>query len=116
VTAVIQEVGMIAGTLWRQGDVLIQRVEAIPPSARKLKRPVLASGDTTGHRHQIKDRRSARLLSVGQGRAMQLFLEVDADEASVVHPEHGPITLPRGLYRVWRQREFDDREIRFVAD
>ena len=75
---------MIAGTLWRQGDVLIQRVEAIPPSARKLKRPVLASGDKTGHRHQIKDRRSARLLSVGEGRAMQLFLEVWHDDRNLV--------------------------------
>jgi hypothetical protein len=107
---------MTIGTLWRQGDVLIQRVEAVPPSARKLKRAVLASGDTTGHRHQVKDRRTARLLSVGEGRAVQLFLEVDADEASVVHPEHGTITLPRGVYRVWRQREFDDHEVRFVAD
>jgi hypothetical protein len=107
---------MSVGTLWRQGDVLIQRVEAIPPSARKLKRPVLASGDSTGQRHQIKDRRTARLLSVGEGRATQLFLEVIADEASVVHPEHGTIALPQGMYRVWRQREFADREIRFVAD
>ena len=107
---------MTVGTLWRQGDVLIQRVEAVLPSARELKRPVLASGDTTGHRHRIEDRRTARLLSVGEGRAMQLFLEVDADEASVVHPEHDTITLPRGVYRVWRQREFDDLGIRYVAD
>jgi hypothetical protein len=107
---------MSIGTLWRQGDVLIQRIESIPPAARKLKRPVLASGDTTGHRHQVKDRRAAQLLSVGEGRDEQLFLEVTSDEADVVHPEHGTIVLPRGSYRVWRQREFDDRGNRFVAD
>ncbi len=107
---------MAVGTLWRQGDILIQRVESIPSPARKLKRPILASGDSTGHRHQVEDRRTARLLSVGQGRAAQLFLEVEADEASVVHPEHDTITLPRGVYRVWRQREFDDAGSRFVAD
>jgi hypothetical protein len=107
---------MTVGPLWRQGDILVQRVESVPPSARKLKRPVLASGDTTGHRHQVRDRRAARLLSVGKGRTARLFLEGSADEATVVHPEHDTITLPRGVYRVWRQREFDDTGFRFVAD
>jgi hypothetical protein len=102
--------------MWRQGDVLIERVESIPPSARRLKRPVLASGDSTGQRHQIKDRRAARLLSSGEGTATELFLEVTAEEAGVVHPEHGEIILPRGIYRVWRQREFDGTGSRRVAD
>lgn len=102
--------------MWRQGDVLIERVEAVPPSARKRKRPILASGDSTGQRHQIKDRQAAQLFSVGEGRDTQLFLDVTAEEARIVHPEHGTIALPRGAYRVWRQREFDDLQIRFVAD
>lgn len=102
--------------MWRQGDVLIQRVESIPPSARAMKRAVLASGDSTGQRHQIKDRRAARLFSSGNGAISDLFLEVIAEEASVVHPEHGEIILPRGTYRVWKQREFDDLGSRFVAD
>ena len=96
--------------------MLIERVEVIPTSARRLKRPVLASGDSTGQRHQIKDRRAARLLSSDEGGATQLYLEVTAEEAGVVHPEHGEIVLPRGTYRVWRQREFDDLGSRFVAD
>jgi hypothetical protein len=107
---------MTIGTLWRQGDILIQRVESVPPMAHRVKRPILASGDTTGHSHRIEDRRTARLLSVGGGRDAQLFLEVDADQASVVHPEHDTITLPQGVYRVWRQREFTDWGSRLVAD
>jgi hypothetical protein len=102
--------------MWRQGDVLIERVEAIPASARRLKRPVLASGDSTGQRHQIRDRRAARLLASGEGNATQFYLEVVAKEAGVVHPEHGEVVLPRGTYRVWRQREFDDMGTRPVAD
>jgi hypothetical protein len=77
---------------------------------------VLASGDSTGQRHQIKDRRAARLLSSHEGIATELFLEVTAEEAGVVHPEHGEIVLPRGAYRVWRQRGFDDLGTRSVAD
>ncbi len=102
--------------MWRQGDVLIKRVETIPPSALRLKRAVLASGDSTGHRHQIKDRRTARLFESVNARASGLFLEVVADEAAVSHPEHGEIVLTRGVYRVWRQREFDDLGSRLVAD
>ena len=102
--------------MWRQGDVLIERVEAIPTEARRLRRPILASGDATGHRHQIRDGKAACLLSIGNGNATQLYLEVVADQAGVVHPEHGEIVLTRGSYRVWKQREFDDRGIRFVAD
>ena len=30
--------------------------------------------------------------------------------------EHGPITLPRGTYRVWQQREYSPEAIRIVMD
>ena len=38
------------------------------------------------------------------------------EEATVVHPEHGPIKLPKGNYRVWKQREFADEKPRPVRD
>ncbi len=102
--------------MWRQGDVLIERVGEIPAEAKRLKRPILASGDATGQRHQIKDRNAARLLAWNDGGATRLFLEVVADEAEVVHPEHGEIVLPRGTYRVWLQREFTGFGTRSVVD
>jgi hypothetical protein len=67
--------------MWRQGDVLIERVAEIPAGLPKVKRLVLAAGDSTAQRHEIKER-------------------------GVVHPEHGPIVLKKGTYRVWRQREY----------
>lgn len=45
-----------------------------------------------------------------------LFLQVIAPTATVVHEEHRPITLPRGTYCVWMQREYTPREIRAVID
>jgi hypothetical protein len=100
----------------RQGDVLIQEVEEIPPSARRQKGVVLASGETTGHSHRIEDRRTAQLFSADDGRGEQLFLEVIAREAKLVHPEHKTVILPQGRYRVWKQREFDDPGARDVVD
>jgi hypothetical protein len=98
--------------MWRQGDVLIAQVTAIPQTAQPLRRTILASGDATGQRHRLKHRRSGQLYRTER----EMYLEVIAEEATIVHPEHDDITLPRGLYRVWRQREFTDGRPQFVAD
>jgi hypothetical protein len=89
--------------MWRQGDVLIERVAEIPAGLPKVKRLVLAAGDSTAQRHEIKERGVAELFGNPRG---DLFLNVKAEEATVVHPEHGPIVLKKGTYRVWRQREY----------
>jgi hypothetical protein len=34
----------------------------------------------------------------------------------VVHDEHAPVDLPRGTYRVRRQRELEPRDVQRVAD
>jgi hypothetical protein len=104
--------GPMPAALYRQGDVLLGAVDAIPVEARRLRRLVLASGDATGQRHVLRAARGVRLLE----HRGQLFIDVDADGASVVHPEHGTIELPRGRYRVWRQREWLGGTRREVVD
>jgi hypothetical protein len=99
--------------MWRQGDVMMDVVDQIPAGAARLKRLVLAAGDSTGQRHLIKDGKTAELYVAGGNT---LFLRVTAAEATVAHPEHGPIVLPRGDYRVWKQREFTDARPRPVRD
>ena len=98
--------------MWRQGDVLIATVDAIPPGATRRSNCVLAEGEITGHSHRIDQSGVAELLDC-KGR---LYLRVLAKEAKVVHQEHGPITLPQGLYTVWRQREYSPQSIRPVRD
>lgn len=99
--------------MWRQGDVLIQETDALPEGATQLQRPVLASGDSTGHSHRISDPRTARLYeSVDSDR----YLVVTAAETLLVHPEHATIVLPRGCYRVWKQREYTGSGYRTVLD
>lgn len=41
--------------MFRQGDVLIQKVQFIPKSAVKQPTCILALGEATGHAHQIKE-------------------------------------------------------------
>jgi hypothetical protein len=46
----------------------------------------------------------------------KLFLEVTANEATLVHDEHSPVKLPHGTYEIRIQREYTPKEIRRVAD
>ncbi|MDG5806407.1 hypothetical protein P9869_27845 [Streptomyces ossamyceticus] len=108
--------------MYRQGDVLIAPIaeSAVPGTARDAAseardgrgRLVLALGEVTGHAHAV----------VGPGR---LIRETDAfgpmllhvpEGARVVHEEHAPISLPKGWYRVVRQREYVPGSVRIVAD
>jgi len=99
-------------TQFRHGDVLIEAVESLPSTRKKLPHAILAHGEVTGHCHRIQEAADADLYSNPAG----LFLHVREESVSVVHEEHAPITLPRGFYRVWRQREYSPEEIRIVRD
>jgi hypothetical protein len=91
--------------MWRQGDVFIAPTSEIPDGAERLGHCVLAEGELTGHSHRIDQPGAAELFE----RSDNLYLRVLAESAMVVHDEHHSITLLRGCYRVWRQREFRPR-------
>jgi len=89
--------------LFRQGDIYIEAVRCVPAGAIKRQGTLLIDGELTGHRHRIRDVRSAQIFESGD----QLYVDVLSDRAEIVHEEHAPIELNRGVYRVWRQREYD---------
>ncbi|MFE9096905.1 hypothetical protein [Streptomyces sp. NPDC007264] len=108
--------------MYRQGDVLIVPVadEAVPPHVPHApKEPrdargrlVLALGEVTGHAHAV----------VGPGELVSepgpfgpLLLHLP-EGGRVVHEEHAAIPLPKGWYRVIRQREYVPGSVRIVAD
>jgi hypothetical protein len=98
--------------MYRHGDVLIAAIESIPSDAIRRPSVVLARGEATGHSHRIEDPRSAEVFDLGG----EGYLRVTSDSARLVHDEHDAITLPRGLYRVWMQREYTPKEIRRIVD
>lgn len=98
--------------MFRQGDVLIVSATAVPTTAKKEKRCVLALGEVTGHAHQIKE--EAFLWVDTDGTK---YIEVFGSEATVQHEEHGSIVLSGpSIYRVVQQREYTPEAIRNVAD
>ncbi|MFC8093465.1 hypothetical protein [Streptomyces sp. NPDC057301] len=109
--------------MYRQGDVLIVPVLEDAVVARALEdsgeprdgrgRLVLALGEVTGHAHAVQG--PGRLVRErGESGPMLLHLP---QGGRVVHEEHAAIPLPKGWYRVIRQREYVPGSVaRFVAD
>jgi hypothetical protein len=112
---------------YRQGDVLIELVSAIPSSAKsqkRAKRIILAHGEVTGHHHTLETRDPSDWWKEGEIStanekpstiAGELFVSLPHGGA-VKHEEHSCIELPKGTYRVTRQREYSPEAIRNVAD
>ena len=111
--------------IFAQGDLLLERVADVAPSGTIEENAngaalVLAEGEETGHRHAVcervtmfRDDRLARDIPAG------LYIghvQVATAYARVTHDEHAPITLPRGTWRVRRQRELGPRDARVLPD
>jgi hypothetical protein len=108
--------------VYRQGDVLIvpvseETVPAEPAGAPGVARDsrgrlVLALGEATGHAHAVVG--PGRLVPT-EGPHGPMLLHLPAG-GRVVHEEHAAIPLPKGWYRVVRQREYMPGSARLVAD
>jgi hypothetical protein len=111
--------------LYAQGDLLIERVPDIPISGATIGPTpdgvfVLAEGEASGHRHAIYDR-VTMFRDDGLARDIPSGLyvghvRVDAPSARIEHDEHAVVTLPKGTYRVRRQRELEPKDATIVAD
>jgi hypothetical protein len=99
-------------TIYRQGDVLLIRVDEIPKQAKLRKADsrragfVLAEGEVTGHHHVLEGPR-VQVLDVAQ----EVFARIMEAPATVTHPEHATVTIPPGEYEVRRQVEYEPGEL-----
>ncbi|WP_066361651.1 hypothetical protein [Herbidospora mongoliensis] len=98
--------------MYRQGDILIMPVPeaSVPPGLaaepRDAKgRIVLALGEATGHAHALH----------GPGTLYRGYLHLP-EGGRLVHEEHATIPLPKGWFRIVRQREYVPGSFRVVAD
>lgn len=102
--------------LYRQGDVLLERIASIPKSAKKQKRNgpiILAYGEATGHHHAINDEFVDLHTDESAGVT---YIEVKQAMVALTHQEHSTIRLPPGKYTKIQQREYSPEAIRNVAD
>lgn len=115
----------------RQGDILLVRVNQLPPNLTARKRTprgvVIAEGEATGHAHTLSApttihydapnaASAAQQLLADVGLRVELteanapsFVEVtDGDRLS--HDEHGGIPIAPGAYVAIRQIEWQDSD------
>ena len=111
--------------IYAQGDLVIERLDdstvsgsIVPTSLDGA--TVLAEGETTGHRHVIYDRVTMfRDDALARDIPAGLYVghvRVETDFGRLQHEEHDTIELPRGTYRVRRQRELEPIDARIVSD
>lgn len=103
--------------IYRQGDVLVMRVAAMPMSLVAINPKadprglVLAEGEATGHAHTIA---WDDIATAGTDGA-SLYFKTDRP-AALTHQQHDRILLQPGTYRVFHQREYRRAEVVRVQD
>ena len=98
------------------------------PTWNKLQTNVLREGEATGHKHEVLTQTPdvasilapARQFISGLANMAALGSEdrmlVAESSVSIVHPEHRPLSLPKGNYLVIVQREYDEVKARRILD
>lgn len=99
--------------IYRQGDLLLIKEEPkqLNDNYKLDKTGIVLYGETTGHKHALKG--NARLV---RNKYNENDMYINSEGSQLVHEEHDTIELEEGFYRVIRQREFDEGEIRYVLD
>ena len=92
-----------APEFYRQGDLLIRKIETLPQGLTKLNTKILAEGEATGHQHRLTSK-TAQLFRNDANQRRYLSIE---EPTQLVHEEHKPITIEEGTYIVIQEREFD---------
>ena len=87
----------------QQGDVLAVKLCAMPvgKQQRVAKGRIVVAHGESGHSHVIEDD-EAELIQIGERMLLSL-----PNQATLLHEEHGPITLTPGIWEIGRVQEFD---------
>jgi hypothetical protein len=97
--------------MYRQGDILLKKIEAIPEDVKPSTDDVILRGEATGHAHRIEN----GTIFTRSGTS-EMYIEANVG-ATLVHEEHSTIQIEAGFYEVIRQREYDPKvRSRLVED
>ena len=111
--------------LYRHGDLLITRINAVPQSAINISSKIIAEGEVSGHKHKLVGQATIGILpgreagttiigrvesgDVSINRIPELYFSASED-VKLTHEEHKTLELPRGSYKVTKEREFNPFE------
>lgn len=112
--------------MYRQGDILLVKINNIPKDAIKQKKQdliILAFGEKTGHCHAVKSnavqefkQKEDRFFKIGKTVILSHGLLEEIKKKEKVSKDHNIIEIPPGLYRLIHQREYSPEKTRRVSD
>jgi hypothetical protein len=105
------------GDTWRQGDIYIEKLDAVPKGAVRESKPKsqLAPGTTQGSRHILDSLQGVTMYRLASPTVLDGPILDLATERVITHPEHGDVALPPGVYGITYQRAWAD-ELRRQQD
>ncbi len=95
---------------------------------RKLDTRVIREGEATGHKHEVLAKLAATAVLFAPPESLMRALpgmdRITGDDrllvadgpVEVVHPEHRPLALPKGIHLIIVQREYDETQFHSVLD
>ena len=105
----------MTGEQFRQGDLLIIKVDKLPKDSHKknFEKDIILKGEATNHAHRLV---GGDIHShFGLNRETDMYLNVPKG-GEITHEEHGTIKLEPGVFKVIRQVEYGVRRNTFVLD
>lgn len=108
-------VGMKVGEVVRQGDIYIERIEAIEGKGAAVVSRQLAPGATKGSRHIVAESAGVTLWkskpTLGNKSAFQVGPAIECKgDLTVTHPEHAWLKIAGGkvvqFFQVWFQADW----------
>ncbi len=110
------------GAQYRQGNVMLVAFDELPSTLTSLAigaetHALTLDGFEAPSRHVARATSVLRAFSSAGANGPAEWLEVEGGVVTISHPQHGPLTLEPGIWRVVRQREFDpSSQPRYRAD
>lgn len=100
----------------RQGDVCLQKIDALPVGCVAVEteknRIVLAYGEMTGHSHAIyEDIDQVKVWAINKVKYLEVMATV-----MLKHEEHSAATIEPGIYKLPVQVEYTPEELRITRD
>jgi hypothetical protein len=100
------------GTQYRQGNVMLVASDELPSTVTSLAigveiHALILDGLEAPSRHVARATSVLRAFSSAGADGPAEWLEVEGGVVTISHPQHGPLTLEPGIWRVVRQQEFD---------
>ena len=96
--------------MYRHGDLLITRVNALPSGLVQINPKTIAEGEISGHKHRLVGNANVCVNWEEKHRSINDYHEVwfkAFNKIKVIHEEHKTLELPKGVYKVTKERQFD---------